>query len=106
MESDLPESASQKLLKTWRHLSLPTQESEILGMWYAGIWENKKTKKLCIGRLLKRFLHDKHRDVHIIELSCLKPKVGLGTIMEETPDHLSDIALFNFENLIYANITR
>ena len=51
------------------------------------MWENKKTKKLCIGRLLKRFLHDKDGDVHTIELSCLKPKVGLGTIMEETPDH-------------------
>ena len=105
VESDLPENASQKLLKTWRHLSPPTQESEILGMWYAGIWENKKTKKLCIGRLLKRFLHDKDGDVHTIELSCLKPKVGLGTIMEETPDHLPDIALFNLEDIIAGPIT-
>ena len=39
VESDLPESASQKLL--WRHLSLPTQESA----WVCGTQVYGKTKR-------------------------------------------------------------
>ena len=37
---------------------------------------------------------------YAIEMGCLKPKVGLRTIMEDTPDHLPDVDLFNIEDVI------
>lgn len=93
-------SPSERLLETWYSLSPPTQEKDIVGKWFAGIWATKKSKKLCIGRLMKRFLDDEDGKVTAIELSCLKPRVGLTTIMEETPSHLPDIAIFKVEDII------
>ena len=60
----------------------------------------KKGKKLCIGRLTRRFLEDKDGEVDGIEMRCLKPKVGLGTVMEDTPDHLPDIGIFKMYDII------
>ena len=40
-----------------------------------------------------------------VEMSCLKPKVGLGTLMEETPEHLPDVAIFQIEDIIDGPIT-
>ena len=33
-------------------------------------------------------------------MRCLKPKVGLGTVMEDTPDHLPDIGIFKMYDII------
>ena len=38
-------------------------------------------------------------------MACLKPKVGLGTQMEETPEHLPDVAVFKIEDIIDGPIT-
>ena len=35
-----------------------------------------------------------------MEMDCLKPKIGLITIMEDTLDHLSDVGVFNIEYVI------
>ena len=35
-----------------------------------------------------------------MEMECLKPKIGLITIMEDTLDHLSDVDVFNIEYVI------
>ena len=40
-----------------------------------------------------------------VEMSCSKPKVGLGTLMEETPEHLPDVAIFQIEDIIDGPIT-
>jgi len=45
-------------------------------------------------------LDDENGSVCSIEMSCLKPKVGLGTIMEDTPDHLPDIGIFQTQDII------
>ena len=49
---------------------------------------------------MKQFLDNENGNVYAIEMGCLKPKVGLGTIMEDTPDHLPDIGVFNIEDVI------
>ena len=77
--------ASKTLLETWCHLSPPIKESEIMGKWFAGIYETKRSKSLCIGQFMKQFLKDENGDVDAIEMRCLKPKVGLSTVMEDTP---------------------
>ena len=35
-----------------------------------------------------------------ILMSCLKPKVGSGTILEDCPKHLPDESLFDIHNII------
>lgn len=92
--------ASKKLLETWCCLSPPIKESEIVGKWFAGIYESGRSRRLCIGQILKRFLKDENGDVDAIEMRCLKPKVGLSTIMEDTPDHLPDIGIFKIHDVI------
>ena len=37
---------------------------------------------------MKRFLKDENGDVDTTEMRCLKPRVGLSTVMEVTPHHL------------------
>ena len=46
---------------------------------------------------MKRFLKDENGDVFAIEMRCLKPRVGLSTVMEDTPDHLPDIGIFKID---------
>ena len=46
----------EKLLTVWSKLLLPVQESEIVGKWFAGMYETKNDKFFYIGCLLKRFL--------------------------------------------------
>lgn len=94
-------SASEKMVSTWKKLSPPVIEKDIIGKWFAGIYETKKVNYLCIGRLLKRFLDDENGDVNSVEMRCLKPKIaGSGTVMEDTPDHLPDIGIFKIYNII------
>ena len=33
-------------------------------------------------------------------MRCLKPKVGTGTILKDTPDHFTDIGMFKLYDLI------
>ena len=40
---------SMKLLRTWNNFSPPTQESEVIGKWYVGMWETKKSKNTVLG---------------------------------------------------------
>ena len=64
------------------------KEGDIIGKWFVGIYQAKRTKRLYIGRLMKWFLDDESSNAYAIEMGYLKPKVDLGTIMEDTPDHL------------------
>ena len=98
-DEEIQNAATEKLQRTWSSLNPPVQEREVVGKWYAGIYEGKKGKKLCIGRLARRFLEDKDGEVDGIEMRCLKPKVGLGTVMEDTPDHLPDIGIFKMYDI-------
>ena len=40
--------ASKHLLETWSYLAPPAKESDINGKWFAGIYQAKRTKRLCI----------------------------------------------------------
>ena len=94
------ESDVHKLKNCWKGLAPPTKETEVIGRWYAAIFATKRTKRLYVGRLLKRFLKDEDGDVDSIQLHCLKPKVGSGTVLEDTPDHLPDISIFPVHDVI------
>ena len=83
-------NVSKKLHETWSRLSLPIDGSEIVGKWFAGIFKTKRSKRLYIGQLMEQFLKDENGDVDVIEMRCLRPRVGLSTVMKGTPDHLPD----------------
>ena len=38
-------------------------------------------------------------------MCCLKPKVGSGTVLEDTPDHLPDIGIFKIYDIIAGPLT-
>jgi len=89
------------LKSTWETLSPPITEESILGKWYAVIYSTKKTDQLFIGKIMKRFLTDKDGPVDFLEVRCLKPKVGSGTLLDDTPAHLPDISNFRLTDVIY-----
>jgi len=91
----------QVLRKTWGTINPPVSQEAILGKWYAVTYETKRTSRLFIGKIVKRFLTDKDGSVESLEIRCLKPKVGYQTTIEDTPEHLPDISVFNLTDVIY-----
>ena len=93
-------NAKAKLQATWKRLNPPVKENQILGKWYAIIYASKRSSMLFVAKVLRRFLHDENSQTQSLEIKCLKPKVGSGTTLEDTPDHLPDISLFALSDVI------
>ena len=55
---------------------------------------------LYIGKVENRFLLDVDGPATEIQLNCLKPHVGSGTILESPPEHLPDIYMCKTFNAI------
>ena len=96
--NQIVDKAIINLQKTWASLSPPAKECDLIGQWYAAIWSTKKTQTLFVGQLLKRFLVDKSGPVDIIEMKCLKPKMGPGQFLEEP--NQPDISNFQLADII------
>jgi len=76
------------LKKIWSVISPPNVEADIVGKWFGVIYSSKKRASLFIAKINKRFLHDENGRVDKLLMTCLKPKVGLGNILEDTTKHL------------------
>ena len=91
----------QQLKDTWKRISPPNEESEIKYKWYAVEYHGKRLRKrgqLLIGKLLSRSLEE---DGTVkLEMRCLKPKVGSGTELDDTPQHLPDVGYFALKDVI------
>ena len=87
------------LRSTWETLSPPVPDEDMLGKWYAVIYPTQWARRLYVGK--KRFLLEKNGDVDCVQVCCLKPKVGSGTLLEDTPTHLPDVFLFKLADIIY-----
>ena len=98
------DNAIERLKKTWRNLSPPLTENSVLRKWYSVIYMTKKSNRLFIGKVLQHFLNEKDRPVESIEFRCLKPKVGTGTVFEDTSYHLPGIGMFKIEDIIYGPV--
>ena len=76
------------------------KEADIIGKWYAVCFQTKRKPSLFVGKICRRFLIEEDGDVDKVEIRCLKPKIGQGTTLEDTPEHLPDIGLFKMEDII------
>ena len=65
-------NVSQKLHEIWCCLSLPINEKDILGKWFAGIYETKRSKRLSIGQLTLKMLGDQFDPMFFPKMYLLK----------------------------------
>ena len=98
------EEASSYLKNVWKNFCPPTKEDDILNKWVGVIYHHKKRQQLYVGRIKKRFLQDDNGPAAALEVECLKPHVGSGTVLESTPIHLPDIGVFAIHNVISASL--
>ena len=98
-------SIEDDLINTWKFLSPPSKEEDIIEKWFAVIYAKKHTQHLFVAKANRRFLVDEGGQVDKVLLTCLKPKIGPGNILEETPKHLPpDQDMFNLSDVIYGPI--
>ena len=76
-------------------------KESVLGKWYAVVYSLKLAGQLFFGKIVKHFLVDENHTVETLEVCCLKPKVGSGTLVDDSPSYLLDICLFNLADVIY-----
>ena len=94
-------AAKKKMKETWHSLSPPKPEEEIVGNWYGVVWQGKRGEVLYIAQVVRRFLVDKDGPIDSILMRCLKPKIGSGITLEDTPKHLPpDESHFQLSNVI------
>ena len=102
-ESDDDDGISDEdvLKKVWRSINSPTTEEEITKGWYGAIYQHQKKSYLYVGKATRRFLSDKDGPATSIELDCLKPQVGSGTILQSyDKSQQRDIGIFMLHNVI------
>lgn len=101
-EANEVESEVDTLNRVWSSINWPVEEDEIVGRWFAVIYNGKRTKTLYIAKANRRFLEDENGSIDKLLMTCLKPKVGLETLLEDTPKHLPpDQDMFDPWDIIY-----
>eukprot|EP00111_Clytia_hemisphaerica_P021323 TCONS_00062774-protein len=91
-EVDEDESEVITLSRVWLSFSWPVKEDEIVGKWFAVIFNGKKNKTLYIAKVKRRFLEEKNGIIDKLVNNLFKTK---GTLLEDTPNicHLMKICL-------------
>ena len=56
------------LKETWKSLSPPVAEDDIIGKWYAVLWADKRLCNVYVGKVLHRFLEDKDGQISNIQM--------------------------------------
>ena len=85
---------------TWEFLNPPTNESEVIGKWFACIYNTKRGPNLFVGKALNHFLYNENDHAAGLELSCLQQELGTtdNIIREHTVGE--DIGTFAVHNTI------
>ena len=99
-EDELAETDEEYLISFWKSLSPPVAEDDIIHKWYGAVYEHKKKFHLYVGKATRRFLYDEDGPVTAIELDCLKPRIGTGTILEAYDKARKDVDRFPLCNII------
>lgn len=99
-KEDDDEEVEQRLVKLWKWLGSPTKEEEVVGKWFAFVYQGKKSVHLYIGKATERFLCDQDGPIHSVTIDALKPRVGTGTILESYTGDSRDISLVKPHDII------
>ena len=75
----------EELKQLWKKLSPPLPEESLVEKWYGATYHGKKKSHLYVGKAIRRFLEDANGPVQGMELDCLSPHVGTGTILVSVP---------------------
>ena len=90
----------------WRSVNPPVPEEQVVGKWYAAIYLGKRKEQIYVGRATKRFLSEKDGPATCLELDCLKPHFGSGSILESVPAHLErDVDIFAIQDIFAGPLT-
>jgi len=93
--------AISTMIQTQKIINPPTKEKDLIGKWFAVVFNNKRKRSLFIAKLQKRFLLDKDGPADEFLMRCLKPKTDSGIILEDTPKHLPpDEGMFSVSQII------
>ena len=49
------------------------------------MYSTKRADQLFVGKIMNRFLVDENDPVDSLKARCLKPKMGSGTLLDDTP---------------------
>ena len=80
----------------------PNKEEDLVGKRFAVVYQGQRTATLSVAKIGKRFLQDTDGEVDKLMMMCLKPKVGMGSILEGTPKCLPpDQGMFDPWYVIY-----
>ena len=58
-----------------------------------------------LGKWCADFCIDENGKAVSVQISCLKPRVGLETVLEETPEHLPDFHIFPIHDIIFGPLS-
>ena len=87
--------AYEYLSTIWQELSPPTKESDIQGKVVGVIYYNNNKPYFFIGKILQRFLYDSSGLAKEFSIEVFKAAAtSTSTILEEIPQHLTDIAIY------------
>ena len=101
IEVDPTKAAELEMKCASLSLSPPIAEKDIIGKWYGVVWQGKRTETLYVAKVIKRFLVDENEPVETLLMQSLKPKLGYGITLEDTPKHLpADEFQFRLSDII------
>ena len=70
-EEDDGEDDEDGLIKLWKSIAPPTNESDLLGKWFGVIYYQSKKTYLYVGKVAQRFLFDEGGPVAALRVDCL-----------------------------------
>ena len=79
------------LAEVWNSFNPPITEEEIIYKYVGVVYRDKKKQQhLSVGKVTRRFLHEKDSAAAALEVECLKKKHGAtDNILEVVPSHLN-----------------
>ena len=99
------DAVTDQLLKIWKGVKPPNKEGNLVGKRYAVVYSVKCSKILFTTKHDQSVLVNADGEVDKLLMTCLKPKVGLGTILENKPKHLLlDQGMFDPWDIIFGSM--
>ena len=94
------EDPSIQLKEFWSQISPPVPEENLKGEWFVAIYKKGGKELMYVGRAKRRFLEEEGGCVTHMELSCLKPRVGLDNVLFGYPSGQEDDFVYAVEDVI------